>query len=86
MSPGRTHPGIVMDVQVLVSHANRVTIMARERGHLPRIIRGPDVCYLTWRHFHQEKRDELDDRLHQRGTRSDGTTPDRCAWARGDDR
>jgi hypothetical protein len=35
-----------MDVQVLVSHADRVTIMEREMGHPPRIVRGPDVCYL----------------------------------------
>jgi hypothetical protein len=35
-----------MDVQVLVTHANRVTIMEREMGHPPRIIRGPDVCDL----------------------------------------
>jgi hypothetical protein len=46
MSPGRAYPSIVMDVQVLVSHANSVTIMEREMGHPPRIIRGPDVCYL----------------------------------------
>jgi hypothetical protein len=46
MSPGRWHPSIVMDVQVLVSHANRVSIMEREMGHPPRIVRGPDVCYL----------------------------------------
>jgi hypothetical protein len=35
-----------MDVQVLVTHASRVTIMEREMGHPPRIIRGPDLCYL----------------------------------------
>jgi hypothetical protein len=35
-----------MDVQVLVTHAHSVTIMEREMGHPPRIIRGPDVCYL----------------------------------------
>jgi hypothetical protein len=46
MSPGRSHPSIVMDVQVLVTHANSVTIMEREMGHPPRIIRGPDVCDL----------------------------------------
>jgi hypothetical protein len=34
-----------MDVQVLVTHTHRVTVMAREMGHPPRIIRGPDVCY-----------------------------------------
>jgi hypothetical protein len=36
----------VLDVQVLVTHPDRVTIMEREMGHPPRIIRGPDVCYL----------------------------------------
>jgi hypothetical protein len=46
MSPGRWQPGIVMAVQVLVTHADRVTIMEREMGHPPRIIRGPDLCYL----------------------------------------
>jgi hypothetical protein len=46
MNPGRWQPSIVLDVQVLVTHANRVTIMEREMGHPPRIIRGPDVCYL----------------------------------------
>jgi hypothetical protein len=35
-----------MDVQVLVTHADRVTLMEREMGHPPRIIRGPDLCYL----------------------------------------
>ncbi len=43
MSPGRWHPSIVMDVQVLVTYADSVTIMEREMGHPPRIIRGPDV-------------------------------------------
>jgi hypothetical protein len=46
MSPGRWQPSIVMDVQVLVTHADSVTIMEREMGHPPRIIRGPDLCYL----------------------------------------
>jgi hypothetical protein len=46
MSPGRWQPSIVLDVQVLVTQANRVTLMEREMGHPPRIIRGPDVCYL----------------------------------------
>ncbi len=35
-----------MDVQVLVTHADHVATMAREMGHPPRIIRGPDLCYL----------------------------------------
>jgi hypothetical protein len=46
MATGRWHPSIVMDVQVLVIHADRVTLMEREMGHPPRIIRGPDLCYL----------------------------------------
>ncbi len=46
MSSGRWHPGLVMDRQVLVTHADRVTLMEREMGHPPRIIRGPDLCYL----------------------------------------
>jgi hypothetical protein len=47
MSPGRWPPRLVMDVQVLVTHASRVTIMEREMGHPPRIIRGPDLCALV---------------------------------------
>jgi hypothetical protein len=46
MSPGRWPPSLVMDVQVLVTHASRVTILEREMGHPPRIIRGPDLCDL----------------------------------------
>ena len=46
MTTGRAHPSLVMDVQVLVTHADRVTLMEREMGHPPRIIRGPDLCYL----------------------------------------
>jgi hypothetical protein len=46
MSPGRWHPSLVMDVQVLVTHAASVVIMEREMGHPPRLIRGPDLCYL----------------------------------------
>jgi hypothetical protein len=46
MSPDRWHPSIVMDVQVLVTHADSVTLMEREMGHPPRIVRGPDLCYL----------------------------------------
>ena len=32
-----------MDVQRLVTHANSVTIMEREMGHPPRMIRGPGL-------------------------------------------
>jgi hypothetical protein len=46
MATGRSHPSLVMDVQVLVTHAASVAVMEREMGHPPRIIRGPDVCYL----------------------------------------
>jgi hypothetical protein len=46
MTRGRWQPSIVLDVQVLVTHADSVAIMEREMGHPPRIIRGPDVCYL----------------------------------------
>ena len=43
---GRAHPSLVMDVQVLLTHADHVAIMAREMGHPPRLIRGPDLCDL----------------------------------------
>jgi hypothetical protein len=46
MSPGRWQPSLVIDVQVLVTHAASVASMEREMGHPPRIIRTPDVCYL----------------------------------------
>jgi hypothetical protein len=46
MRMGRWHPSIVMDVQVLVTHAASVATMEREMGHPPRLIRSPDVCYL----------------------------------------
>jgi hypothetical protein len=46
MATGRWHPSIVLDVQVLVTQADSVAIMAREMGHPPRLIRGPDVCDL----------------------------------------
>jgi hypothetical protein len=46
MATGRSHPSIVMDVQVLVTQAASVAVMEREMGHPPRLIRGPDVCYL----------------------------------------
>jgi hypothetical protein len=46
MATGRAHPSLVMDVQVLVTHADRVAAMEREMGHPPRLIRGPDLCDL----------------------------------------
>ena len=46
MAAGRSQPSIVIHVQVLVMHAASVATMEREMGHPPRIIRGPDVCYL----------------------------------------
>jgi hypothetical protein len=46
MYTGRSHPSIVIDVQVLVTHAASVASMEREMGTPPRLIRAPDVCYL----------------------------------------
>jgi hypothetical protein len=46
MATGRSQPSLVMDVQVLVTHADSVTTMEREMGHPPRMIRGPDLCDL----------------------------------------
>ena len=46
MATGRSHPSLVMDVQVLVTQAASVAVMEREMGHPPRLIRGPDLCYL----------------------------------------
>jgi hypothetical protein len=46
MATGRSHPSLVMDVQVLVTHADRVATMKREVGIPPRLIRAPDVCAL----------------------------------------
>jgi hypothetical protein len=42
----RWQPSIVIEVQVLVTHAARVTIMEREMGLPPRMIRALDACYL----------------------------------------
>jgi hypothetical protein len=46
MYPGRSQPSIVIEVQVLVTHAASVATMEREMGNPPRLIRAPDVCYL----------------------------------------
>ena len=46
MATGRAHPSLVMDVQVLVTHADSVAAIEWEMGHPPRLIRGPDLCYL----------------------------------------
>jgi hypothetical protein len=46
MATGRSQPSLVIDVQVLVTHAASVATMEREMGHPPRMIRAPDVCYL----------------------------------------
>jgi hypothetical protein len=46
MATGRSQPSLIIAVQVLVTHAASVATMEREMGHPPRIIRGPDVCYL----------------------------------------
>jgi hypothetical protein len=44
MSPW--HPSVVMDVQVLVTHAASVAPKERHLGNPPRLIRAPDVCSL----------------------------------------
>jgi hypothetical protein len=52
---GRSHPSIVIDVQVLVTDAASVATMEREMGNPPRLIRTPDVCYL----FHARDEERL---------------------------
>jgi uncharacterized membrane protein len=66
MSPGRWPPSLVMDVQVLVMHADRVAPMEREMGHPPRIIRGPDV-YDLFQARDEERRPGLVDRWESYG-------------------
>jgi len=66
MSPGRWPPSLVMDVQVLVTHADRVATMEREMGHPPRIIRGPDLCDLFQAHD-EERLPGLVDRWESSG-------------------
>jgi hypothetical protein len=46
MATGRAQPSLVIDVQVLVTHAASVATMEGEMGNPPRLIRAPDVCYL----------------------------------------
>ena len=55
MSTGRSQPSIVIDVQVLVTHAASVATMEREMGNPPRLIRSSDVCYL----FHARDQERL---------------------------
>jgi hypothetical protein len=55
MHTGRSQLSIVIDVQVLVSHAVSVATMEREMGHPPRLIRAPDVCCL----FHARDEERL---------------------------
>ena len=55
MATGRSHPSILIDVQVLVTHAASVAMMEREMGNPPRLIRAPDVCYL----FHARDQERL---------------------------
>jgi hypothetical protein len=55
MYTGRSQPSIVIDVQVLVTHAASVATMEREMGHPLRLIRAPDVCYL----FHARDEERL---------------------------
>jgi hypothetical protein len=52
---GRAHRSIVMDVQVLMTHAASVAVMEGEMGNPPRLIRGADVCYL----FHARDEERL---------------------------
>ncbi len=55
MKTGRSQPSIVIDAQELVAHGDRVACMEREMGNPPRVIRGPDVCYL----FHARDQEVL---------------------------
>jgi hypothetical protein len=55
MATGRSQLSIVIDVQVLVTHAASVAMMEREMGNPPRLIRTPDVCYL----FHARDEERL---------------------------
>jgi hypothetical protein len=45
----------VIAVQELVTHADRVATMERDMRNPPRVIRGPDVCYL----FHARDQEVL---------------------------
>jgi hypothetical protein len=53
MSTGTSRPSIVIDVQELVTHADSVATMERDMGNPPRVIRGPDVCYLFQARDHE---------------------------------
>ena len=66
MATGRSQPSIVIDVQVLVTHAASVTTMEREMGNPPRLIRTPDVCYLFQRRD-EERLPDLVDRWESYG-------------------
>ena len=55
MSTGTSQLSIVIDVQELVTHADSVATMERDMGNPPRVIRGPDVCYL----FHARDQEVL---------------------------
>jgi len=46
MATGRPQPSVVIDVRTPSTHAASVATTEREMGHPPRIIRGPDLCYL----------------------------------------
>jgi hypothetical protein len=41
---GRSQPSMVIDLQVLVTHAASVATMKQEMGNPPRLIRTPDMC------------------------------------------
>jgi hypothetical protein len=66
MATGRSQPSLVIDVRVLVTHADSVAAMEREMGHPPRLIRAPDVCYL-FQAREQERLPRLVDRWEAYG-------------------
>lgn len=66
MATGRSHPSIVIDAQLLLTHAASVATMEQEMGHPPRIIRAPDVCYL-FRECDEERLPGLVDRWESYG-------------------
>ena len=55
MITSASRPSIVINVQELVTHADRVATMERYMGNPQRVIRGQDVCYL----FHERDQEVL---------------------------
>jgi hypothetical protein len=66
MRMGRSQLSIVIDVQALVTHADSVASMEREMGNPPRMIRTPDVCYLSQARD-EERMQGLGDRWESHG-------------------